>query len=104
MVRPFDVVGEAATAEEVLELAVGASANLVLVGVGTPGIDGFETSQRLVAALPSTTVVLLFPSVEPSSETVAACQAVAAVHDQALTPTSAACSVGGAPSGAARAE
>jgi DNA-binding NarL/FixJ family response regulator len=84
----FDVVGEAGSAEEALELAVELRPSLALVAVGMPGIDGFETSRRLVAALPSTTVVLLYSSVEPSKETVVAAEAVAALHDQALTPAS----------------
>ena len=84
----FDVVGEAASAEEALELAVALRPSLALVAIGMPGIDGFETSRRLVAALPSTTVVLLYTSVEPSKDHVGGCQAVAAVHDQAMTATS----------------
>jgi DNA-binding NarL/FixJ family response regulator len=84
----FDMVGEAASAEEALELAVALRPNLALVGVDMPGIDGFETCRRLVAALPSTTVVLLFQSVEPPEDKVVGSQAVAAVHDRALTPAS----------------
>jgi DNA-binding NarL/FixJ family response regulator len=84
----FDAVGEAASAEEALELAVALRPNLALVAVAMPGIDGFETSRRLVAALPTTTVVLLFTSVEPAANSVAGSQAVAAMHDQALTPAS----------------
>jgi DNA-binding NarL/FixJ family response regulator len=84
----FEVVGEAASAEEALELAVALRPNLAIVGVGMPGIDGFETSRRLVAALPATSVVLLFASVEPSEDNVAGSQAVAALQDGALTPTS----------------
>jgi CheY-like chemotaxis protein len=83
----FDVVGEAASAEEALELAVALRPRLALVAIGMPGIDGFETSRRLVAALPSTTVVLLYTSVEPSKDHVGGCQAVAAVRDKGLTST-----------------
>jgi DNA-binding NarL/FixJ family response regulator len=84
----FDVVGEAASAEEALELALALRPNLALVAVGMPGIDGFETSRRLVAAVPETTVVLLFTAVKPADHTLAGCQAVAALQDGALTPTS----------------
>jgi len=84
----LDLIGEAASAEEALELAVALRPSLALVAVGMPGIDGFETSRRLVAALPSTTVVLLFSSVEPSKDTVRGSEAVAALHQQALTPAS----------------
>jgi DNA-binding NarL/FixJ family response regulator len=85
----FDVVGEAASAEEALELAVALHPNLALVAVGMPGIDGFETSRRLVAASPLTIVVLLVTTVElPPQDKVAASQAVAAMREQALTPPS----------------
>ena len=84
----FDVVGEAASAEEALELAVALRPSLALVAVGMPGIDGFETSGRLVAALPTSAVVLLFTAVKPSEDTVAGSQAVAALHVHALTPAS----------------
>lgn len=84
----FDPVGEAASAEEALELAIALRPSLVLVAVGMPGIDGFETSRRLVAALSSTTVVLLFSSVEPSKDNVRGSHAVAALHEQAVTPAS----------------
>jgi DNA-binding NarL/FixJ family response regulator len=84
----FEVIGEAASAEESLELAVALRPNLALVAAAMPGIDGFETSRRLVAALPATTVVLLFASAEPSKDNVLGSQAVAALQDQALTPTS----------------
>lgn len=84
----FGLVGEAASAEEALELGVALHPALALVGVGLPGIDGFETSRRLVDALPSTIVVLLFTSAEPSEDKLARSQAVAAIQNQALTPTS----------------
>lgn len=84
----FEVVGEAASAEEALELAVTVHPSLALVAVGMPGIDGFETSRRLVAALPEIAVLLLFASVKPPDDDVAWSQAVAALQDGALTPTS----------------
>jgi DNA-binding NarL/FixJ family response regulator len=82
----LEAVGEAATAEEALELAVALEPRLILVGTGMPGIDGFETSQRLKAALPDLTVVLLYPSAEPDADTLARSEASAAVHVDELAP------------------
>jgi two-component system chemotaxis response regulator CheB len=84
----FEGVGEAASAEEAIELAVALAPDLVLVAAGLPGIDGFETSRRLIEARPATTVVLLYASVEPKPSTVAGAGAAAALHVQALTPAS----------------
>jgi two-component system, NarL family, nitrate/nitrite response regulator NarL len=55
----FHHAGEAASAEEALELALAVRPNLVLIATGMPGIDGRETGERLTAALPDTVVVLL---------------------------------------------
>jgi DNA-binding NarL/FixJ family response regulator len=84
----FDGVGEAASAEEALELAVALRPSLALVGANMPGIDGFETSQRLIASLPGTTVVLLYDSTEPNGDVLAASKAGAAINADALTPAS----------------
>jgi DNA-binding NarL/FixJ family response regulator len=84
----FEPVGEAATAEEALELAVALRPGLALVGTGMPGIDGFEASRRLMAALPDSTVVLLYSAAEPDAEALAGSQAAAAVHLDELTPAS----------------
>lgn len=82
----FDVVGEAASAEEALELAVAIRPDLALVGLGMPGIDGFDTSRRLLAALPDSTVVLLSGSTAPNGDALAASRATATIHADALTP------------------
>jgi two-component system, NarL family, invasion response regulator UvrY len=55
----FMWLAEAASAEEALEAAVALRPQLVLVEADMPGIDGVETSRRLIAALPGTIVVLV---------------------------------------------
>jgi DNA-binding NarL/FixJ family response regulator len=82
----FRALGEAATAEEAIELAIARQPMLVLVAVAMPGIDGFETSRRLVRVLPETKVVLLYTSVEPHAGVVADSRAATAVAADALTP------------------
>ena len=82
----FDAVGDAATAEEALELALELHPQLVMVHAAMPGIDGFETSRRILAVLPQTTVVLLYGSVEPSANALAGCGAAAAMPLDAVTP------------------
>jgi DNA-binding NarL/FixJ family response regulator len=82
----FDGVGEAASAEEALELALALRPGLVLVGAGMPGIDGLETSQRLRAVLPDTAVVLLYSSKEPNGNALAGSGVTAALRVDALTP------------------
>lgn len=84
----FDAIGEAASAEEALELAMALRPGLALVGVGMPGIDGFETSRRLVDALPETKVVLLYGSAEPSETVLAGSRAAAVLRAGALAPAS----------------
>ena len=82
----FDAVGEAASAEEALELAVELRPRLVLVGADMPGIDGFETGQRLLASVPDTSIVLLHGAAEPNRDSVAASGAIAALSPEAVTP------------------
>lgn len=55
----FRHAGEAASAEEALELAMALRPEFALIAAGMPGIDGRETRERLTAALPETVVVLL---------------------------------------------
>jgi DNA-binding NarL/FixJ family response regulator len=84
----FDPVRDAATAEEALELAVLLRPPLALVAMEMPGIDGFETSERLVDALSDITVVLLGRSTDSRDEALARARAVAAVSVDELTPGS----------------
>ena len=55
----FDVVAEAESGEEAVELADHVSPGLVLMDINLPGINGVEATRRIVAAHPGTVVMLL---------------------------------------------
>jgi DNA-binding NarL/FixJ family response regulator len=84
----FESAGEAASAEEAIELSTALAPDLVLVAAGMPGIDGFETSRRLIEARPETTVIILYGAIEPTAGALSGCGAAAAVHVDALTTAS----------------
>lgn len=84
----FEGMSEAASAEEALELAVSLRPSLALVGASMPGIDGFETSELLMGALPGMMVALLYDAAEPDGDRVARSRAAAVLHVDALTPAS----------------
>jgi DNA-binding NarL/FixJ family response regulator len=55
----FEVVGEAASGEESVELARTLNPDLVLMDVNLPGIDGTEATKRILAGPGSAKVLLL---------------------------------------------
>src|SRR6478735_8743338 len=54
----YDVVGEAPDGETAIRLAVDLSPDVVLLDVVLPGMDGFDTCERLLIGAAGPTVVL----------------------------------------------
>lgn len=55
----FEVVGEAESGEDAVDLAAALAPSVVLMDINLPGINGIEATRRIMAAAPSTRVVLL---------------------------------------------
>ena len=55
----FEVVGEAGSGKEAVDLAGALVPNLVLMDINMGGINGIEAAPRITAALPQVVVVLL---------------------------------------------
>jgi two-component system invasion response regulator UvrY len=55
----FELSGEAASGEEALDTVAALKPDLVLMDINMPGINGVETTRRLVARQPDLRVVLL---------------------------------------------
>jgi DNA-binding NarL/FixJ family response regulator len=62
----FEVVGEAADGERVVELAIALVPDVVVLDVTMPGIDGFAAAAAIRAELPSCTI-LVFSALEAAS-------------------------------------
>jgi two-component system, NarL family, invasion response regulator UvrY len=72
----FELLGEATSGEEALDLADRVDPDLVLVDLRMPGMDGLETCRRLRATHPAVTVVLVSTD-EPGDVCTDACGAAA---------------------------
>jgi DNA-binding NarL/FixJ family response regulator len=55
----FDVIGEAESGEEAVELFDSLAPGLVLMDINLPGINGIEATRRITEAHPDATVLLL---------------------------------------------
>jgi two-component system, NarL family, invasion response regulator UvrY len=83
----FEVVGEAATGEESVDLARALRPDLVLMDVNLPGIDGAEATRRILAEATASKVVLLSTYEEDElAERAQECGASAYVPKSAFDP------------------
>jgi two-component system, NarL family, nitrate/nitrite response regulator NarL len=65
--RDLEVVGEGGCGEEVLALAQALMPDVILLDVSMPGWGGVQTVEKLSAACPSTTVIMLTMSEDTDS-------------------------------------
>jgi len=70
----FEVVAEASTGEEALELATDLVPDLVVMDLAMPGIGGIEATERIAAASPATAILILTVS-EDADDLLAALKA-----------------------------
>ena len=72
----IDVVGEATTAEEALELIEGLKVDVVVMDIRLPGMDGVEATRKLKERYPDMNVIILssfgqeylMPSIEAGAD------------------------------------
>lgn len=84
----FEVVGEAESGEEALELVERFRPRLVLMDINLPGISGIEATSRIATAYPETTVLLLSTyRREDLPEGALESGALAYVHKEDLEPS-----------------
>lgn len=83
----FEVVGEAESGEEAVDLAADLGPGLVLMDINLPGINGIEATRRITSARPETVTVLLSTYREEDLPAGAAdCGATAYVHKEDFGP------------------
>jgi two-component system, NarL family, invasion response regulator UvrY len=83
----FDVVGEAESGEQAVELAGSLAPGLVLMDINMAGISGIEATRRITEAHPGTVVVLLSTyQADELPADAASCGAAAYVNKEEFGP------------------
>lgn len=82
------VIGEAASGEEALELVPRLRPQVVLLDVQMGGMNGFETARRLMDLVPSLRIIITSSDEDPTYEALAqAAQALGFLPKKALSHT-----------------
>ena len=88
MTPGFEVVGEAMTGEEAVDMAARLEPDLVLMDINLPGINGIEAVRRIQAARPDTLAFLLSTYAQADlPDDAKTCGAVAYIHKEHFAPT-----------------
>ena len=83
----FEVVGEADTGEQAVELAASLRPELVLMDINMPGISGIEATRRIIRDRPGIVVVLLSTyAADDLPSDARSCGAAAYVHKEQFGP------------------
>jgi two-component system, NarL family, invasion response regulator UvrY len=83
----FQLVGEAGSGEEAVELAAALEPDLVLIDIHMPGIGGIEASRRISGPRHGVVTVLLSTyRAEDVPEEARSCPAIAYVHKEDFGP------------------